>query len=187
MSVRRTLLALSVCALIVLTSGIVDAQPDSVSASGVAGIVAAPAPILGLMDDTDAGTMPDGSGPDDDGDGCANMLELGSNATTGGLRDPDNFWDFFDPSLDGAIGFPDVLLLVQHFGTNDAGGTASINRNSDPLTTPDPGPGIYPPRFDRGAVIGPNGWDRAPPDGTISLTDFLALLSQFGHCCVMMP
>ncbi len=187
MPIRRTLLALSVCVLIALTSGLVDAQPDSILASGVADIVAAPAPILGLMDDSDGGTMPNGSGPDDDHDGCANMLELGSNAAAGGLRDPNNFWDFFDLNLDGAIGFPDVLLLLQHFGTNDAGGTATINRNSDPLTTPDPGLGTYHPRFDRGAVVGDNPWNVAPPDGTIALSDVLTLLSQFGHCCVMQP
>ena len=121
---------------------------------------------------------------DSDKDGCTDDKELGPDEVLGGKRDPANFWDFFDPNLDGAIGLSDFLLLLQHFGATDNNGQASINRNSDPLTTADAGPGTYHPRFDRGAVIGPNGWDRAPPDGTITLTDFLALLVQFGHTCV---
>ena len=120
---------------------------------------------------------------DSDGDGCADDKELGPDEVLGGKRDPANFWDFFDPNLDGAIGFGDFLLLLQHFGATDANGQASINRNSDPLTTPDAGPGTYHPRFDRGVVVGPNGWDRAPPNGAIGFTDFLALLVQFGHTC----
>lgn len=122
-------------------------------------------------------------GLDSDGDGCTDEKELGPDEALGGKRDPANFWDFFDPNLDGAVGFGDFLLLLQHFGASDDNGQASINRNSDPLTTPDAGPGTYHPRFDRGVVIGPNGWDLAPPNGTIALSDFLALLVQFGHTC----
>ena len=121
--------------------------------------------------------------PDSDGDGCTDDKELGPDEVLGGKRDPANFWDFFDPNLDGVIGLSDFLLLLQHFGATDDNGQASINRNSDPLTTPDAGPGTYHPRFDRGEVIGPNGWDRAPPNGAIALSDFLALLVQFGHTC----
>lgn len=120
---------------------------------------------------------------DSDGDGCTDEKELGPDEVLGGKRDPASFWDFFDPNLDRAVGLSDFLLLLQHFGATDDNGQASINRSSDPLTTPDAGPGSYHPRFDRGEVIGPNGWDRAPPNGTITLTDFLALLVQFGHTC----
>ncbi len=120
---------------------------------------------------------------DTDGDGCTNTREDGSDATMGGLRDYLNFWDFFDPNLDGTVGFGDFLLLVQHFGTADAGGQAPINRNSDPLTTPDPGPGFYHPLFDRGPVVGKNPWNVGPPDGAIAFSDFLSLMSQFGHNC----
>jgi hypothetical protein len=120
---------------------------------------------------------------DTDGDGCSDMQENGPDATLGGLRDYLNFWDFFDPDMDGSVAFGDFLLLVQHFGTNDAGGTAPINRNSDPLTTPDPGSGNYHPLFDRGAVLGPNPWNVGPPDGAIGFGDFLAFVSQFGHTC----
>ena len=121
---------------------------------------------------------------DSDKDGCPDDKELGPDEVLGGKRDPANFWDFFDPNLDGSVGLSDFLLLLQHFGATDDNGQASINRNSDPITTPDAGPGTYHPRFDRGSVVGLNGWDRAPPNGTITLTDFLALLVQFGHTCV---
>ena len=120
---------------------------------------------------------------DNDNDGCADIQELGSNPRTGGLRDPKNFWDFFDPDLDRTVGFGDFLLLLRHFGAADYGGQASVNRNSDPLTTPDPGLGTYHPRFDRGVVVGKNPWNVGPPDGAIAFGDFLTLVSQFGHSC----
>ena len=133
--------------------------------------------------DTDGDTIPNGTDPDDDNDGCSDAQELGTEERLGGRRNPHNFWDFFDPTRDGAVAFGDFLLLVQHFNTNDAGGTAPINRNSDPLTTPDPGPGSYHPLVDRGAVVGKNPWNVGPPDGAIGFGDFLALVSQFGHTC----
>ncbi len=120
---------------------------------------------------------------DADGDGCTNSQELGDSAHFGGRRDSANFWDFFDADRDSAVGFGDFLVFVQHFGTNDEGGSALVNRNSDPLTTPDAGPGSYHPLVDRGAVIGANPWNVAAPDGAIGFTDFLALVSQFGHTC----
>ena len=136
--------------------------------------------------DTDGDGIPNSTDLDDDADGCTDVAELQTAAgseTSGGRRDPHNFWDFFDPTRDGSVGFGDCLLLVQHFGRNDNNGEASINRNSDPLTTPDPGPGSYHPLVDRGAVVGPNPWNAGPPDGAIGFGDFLALVSQFGHSC----
>jgi hypothetical protein len=133
--------------------------------------------------DTDGDGIPNGTDLDDDNDGCTDEQELGSNPVFGGRRNPHNFWDFFDPDRDGAVAFGDFLLFVQHFGTNDEGGSALVNRNSDPLTTPDPGLGNYHPLFDRGAVVGTNPWNAGPPDGAIAFGDFLALVSQFGHSC----
>jgi hypothetical protein len=120
--------------------------------------------------------------PDDDNDGCTDLQELGSDPVSGGQRDSLNFWDFYDPDLNGTVAFGDFLLLVQHFGTSDDDGLASINRNSDPLTTPDPGPGNYHPLFDRGVVLW-NPWNVGPPDGAIGFQDFLTFVSQFGHSC----
>ena len=133
--------------------------------------------------DTDGDTVLNSDDPDDDNDGCTDEQELGDEPLLGGRRNPHNFWDFFDADQDGAVAFGDFLLFVQHFGTNDVGGTAQINRNSDPLTTPDLGPGSYHPLVDRGAVLGPNPWNVGPPDGAIGFGDFLALVSQFGHRC----
>ena len=124
---------------------------------------------------------------DSDGDGCSNTEELGTDPRQGGLRDPNNPWDFFDPSLDGAVGLEDFMLLLQHFHTNDKNGQAAINRRSDPFTTPDPGIGRYHPRFDRGSFVGPQPWNRQPPDGYISLSDLIALVVQFGHSCAAGP
>ena len=136
--------------------------------------------------DTDGDTVLNSDDPDDDNDGCTDVTEQQTAAgseTSGGRRNPHNFWDFFDPTRDGAVAFGDLLLFVQHFGTNDEGGTALINRTSDPLATPDEGPGSYHPLFDRGAVVGNNPWNAGPPDGAIGFTDFLTLVSQFGHSC----
>ena len=133
--------------------------------------------------DTDGDTLINSVDPDDDNDGCTDEQEVGTIPRFGGLRDPHNFWDFFDPNLDQQVAFVDFLLVLQHFNTDDAGGTALINRFSDPLLTPDPGPGNYHPMFDRGPVIGLNGWNVGAPDGSVSFTDFLTLLVQFSHSC----
>ena len=113
---------------------------------------------------------------DKDGDGCSNAREKGPIATLGGQRDANDFWDFFDPTLDGAISILDFFALLERFGS---GGDSSI----DPLTAPPPAPG-YHTRFDRGPQIGANGWNVAPPDGAVAITDFFTLLSQFGHSCL---
>lgn len=133
--------------------------------------------------DTDGDTLINSIDPNDDNDGCTDEQEIGLNPLLGGLRDPHNYWDFFDPNLDQQVAFVDFLLVLQHFNTDDGGGLAPINRFSDPLLTPDPGPGNYHPLFDRGPVIGLNGWNVGPPDGTVSFTDFLTLLVQFSHSC----
>lgn len=123
--------------------------------------------------------------PDSDGDGCADAEEANPNdPRLGGLRDPDNPWDFFDPDRNGSVGFTDFLRLIQRTGTHDSNGLAVINRNSDPFTTPDPGPGKYHPWYDRGPqVSGGYGWDNEPPNGSIGFGDILALIRQVGHTC----
>lgn len=124
---------------------------------------------------------------DTDRDGCSNLEELGSDPRLGGLRDPNNPWDFFDPNMDGGVGLADLILILQHFYTSDRNGQATISRHSDPFTTPDPGFRQYHPRFDRGSWVGPQPWDREPPDGHINITDLMALIVQFGHSCTAGP
>lgn len=133
----------------------------------------------------------DGTAADADRDGCADKRELGLNETIGGRRDPTSPWDFYDTPdasnvRDRAINIVgDILRVAQRFGANDAGGTASINRNTDPLSGPPPAAPAYHPAFDRGRQIGPDPWDRAPPDGAINIIDdILGVVRQFGHSCI---
>ena len=94
---------------------------------------------------TDTGTDP--NNPDTDGDGCTDSQELGSNQFLGGLRDPNNFWDFYDPTRNGAIGFTDFLAVIQRNGSVGAPATA-------PLSAPPPPP-PSPPPFGRGPAARP--------------------------------
>ena len=114
---------------------------------------------------------------DTDSDGCVDIQELGPNPALGGLRDPLNFWDFFDPSRDRAVGLLDFLAVLRHFNT--AGDPASLDPDG-----PEPPPGEYWALADRGGQApGGDPWDELPADGSIGLTDFLSVLRQFGHTC----
>ena len=51
------------------------------------------------------------------------------------------------------------------------------------LATP-ASPDGYHRAYDRGPIIGPNAWDRAPADGAINVPDdILGVTAQFGHNC----
>ncbi|MEX2159979.1 MAG: flexitail domain-containing putative surface protein [Dehalococcoidia bacterium] len=137
-----------------------------------------------------AGTNP--NNPDTDGDGCQDGRELqpATLGTVGGGRNPLNYWDFFDtPELpnnrDKVIDlFVDILGVAMRFGANDAGGTAAINRNTDPTSAPPVSPTAYHPAFDRGSQIGIHNWELAPADGDIDLfNDIFGIAYQFGHDC----
>ena len=103
---------------------------------------------------------------DTDGDGCADTAELQDapgSENTGGLRDPNNPWDYFNPSGDRRIMIDDLVMVLRRFGVR-AG-------------YPD-----YDPKYDR-SFLGPRFWDLGPPDGKIQLFDILAVMSQFGDLC----
>ena len=100
-------------------------------------------------------------------------------ATLGGLRDPFNFWDFFDPNRDRSVTTADVFALLERFG-------AAGDPNIDPLSDPPPAP-AYHPRFDRAASSGPYAWSITAADGAIATTDIFALLAQIGHTCADLP
>lgn len=126
------------------------------------------------------------SSQDTDFDGCTDQQEIFVNPALGGMRNPNNFWDFFDVpngnnQRDQVVSIGDILLVITRFGTNDNGGTALINRNSDPLSPP-PASG-YHPAFDR-STLGPNPWNLGPADGSISISDVVSVVNQFGHSCV---
>ena len=113
---------------------------------------------------------------DFDGDGCVNSAETNIDAdseVSGGLRDWQNQWDFYDVNGDRAIDVPnDILQVILAYlqGPNDIGG---------------PGPN-YSPAKDRGpAVAGAQfAWQRTGPDGFIDVpNDLLPAILQYLHDC----
>jgi hypothetical protein len=119
-----------------------------------------------------------GTSPNSDGDGCTDVQELGGSAALGGLRDPKNFWDFFDTPgpgnvRDGSITAGDLARVVGRFGTNGDG-------DLDPLAAP--APTGYHTAFDRTPST-PNVWNLAPPNGSVTAQDVALIVGQFGHSC----
>ncbi|MEX1254652.1 MAG: flexitail domain-containing putative surface protein [Dehalococcoidia bacterium] len=121
-------------------------------------------------------------GPDADADGCSDAREQqtapGSQAT-GGLRDDNYFWDFFDTpdnnnARDRVVSVADIGRVVARFGS---GGSTVI----DPLSVPPAAP-AYHTAFDRSPATG-DPWDLGPPDGSITIGDVGGTVVQFGHTC----
>jgi hypothetical protein len=123
--------------------------------------------------------------PDDDNDGCADVDEqqmgLGTE-TSGGLRNYQYFWDFFDvptgASLqrDRAITGLDFFALLARLGSS---GDPGIDALSTPAAAP-----AYHTAYDRSSPApGGDPWDSGPADGAIAGTDFFLVLAQFGHSC----
>jgi hypothetical protein len=109
------------------------------------------------------------------GDGCPDYKELQATAgsqTAGGLRDPFNPYDYFNPTHDGLNRIDDILAVVRQYFHDDT----------------DPPPGLppysqdYNPDTDR-TPVGPNVWNLGPPDGTQHVPDILAVLKQYFHDC----
>ncbi|MCH8992854.1 MAG: hypothetical protein IIA44_14045, partial [Acidobacteria bacterium] len=97
--------------------------------------------------------------------------------TSGGRRNPHNFWDFFDPNRDRAVGLLDFLAVLRHFGT--VGDPSTLDPDG-----PEPPLGEYWASADRGGQApGGDPWDELPANGSIGLADFLSVLRQFGHTC----
>jgi hypothetical protein len=115
---------------------------------------------------------------DSDRDGCEDKVEMTSiDPMAGGVRDPFNPWDFFDPDLNGAVAGPDFFAILGRFG-------AVGDQTIDPLSPPAPPP-AYHTRFDRAEsqVPGSAVHVRTAPNGAVAGTDFFAVLGQFGHVC----
>jgi hypothetical protein len=105
---------------------------------------------------------------DSDQDGCLDGAEMQTSAgseTEGGLRDPLNPWDYFNPTQDGQNRADDMLVVVQHYGA-DAG-------VGDPR---------YSTEYDR-TYLGPNVWNLGPPNGHVRVDDILAQTRQYYHDC----
>jgi hypothetical protein len=104
--------------------------------------------------------------PDSDNDGCSDGREMGTDASTGGGRDPDNAWDFYDVNGDFAVDLDDILAVAGAFG---------------PAGEPE-----YVFAFDRSpSEPGGTALEMGPPDGAINLfDDVFGAARQFGHSCV---
>ena len=105
---------------------------------------------------------------DVDGDGCTTEDErdtaLGSQSS-GGLRDPLNPWDYFNPSQDGVNRVDDITAVVQKYGHDDR-----VFQD-------------YEVRYDRTELAGGNPWQFGPPDETIRTFDITAAVRSYGHDC----
>ena len=133
-----------------------------------------PTPPGGPTDTPTPTKQPDG---DTDADGCTDTQENGPDETLGGRRDYLNFWDFFDPNRDRAVGFLDFLAVLRHFNT--AGDPSTLDPDG-----PEPLLGEYWASADRGGQApGGDPWDELPANGSITFADFLSVLRQFGHTC----
>jgi glucose/arabinose dehydrogenase len=122
--------------------------------------------------------------PDADSDGCSDARESQTapgSQVTGGLRNPNSFWDFFDTpdngnTRDRAVTVADIARIVSRFGSS---GDTGI----DPLGVPPLAP-AYHTAFDRAtATPSSDAWDLGPPNGSITVSDVAAAVVQFGHSC----
>jgi hypothetical protein len=107
---------------------------------------------------------------DGDGDGCPDKRELGDTPggpTGGGLRDPLNRWDYFNPekvNTPHAQTVADILKVVSQYGKNQGNAAYTIDT-------------------DRTAIIGGNVWNLGPSDGQQTVADILAAVKQYNQNC----
>lgn len=101
-------------------------------------------------------------GLDTDGDGCEDVYETGSAAVLGGLRAPNDRWDFFDVTYDHAIDLSDALDVLQYFGVPQ---TTGMNLRDRYIPDMD-----YP-------------WRTAESNDGVDLSDVLVNLQSYGHGC----
>jgi hypothetical protein len=100
--------------------------------------------------------------------------------TTGGLRNPKDFWDFYDAPAppdfmrNRVVSVADIAAIIARFGANGDSGI-------DPLSPP-PAPPAYHTGYDR-TFAGPESWKTGPPNGSITVEDITLVVAQFGHSC----
>jgi hypothetical protein len=119
---------------------------------------------------------------DGDLDGCTDAEERSLNPVNGGLRNSNEFHDFFDTPdannrRDRVITVADISRVVSRFSST---GSSTI----DPLSTPPPAPAFHT-AFDRTHPTGSAAWLSGPPDGVISIVDVGLVVGQFGHTCAV--
>jgi subtilisin family serine protease len=106
----------------------------------------------------------EGAGHDFDHDACPDEKELLDNQAAGGLRDPYNHWDYFNPTHDGLNRVDDILKVVSQYFIDE--GNPAYTKNTD-----------------RTAVIGANPWNLGPPNGQQRVDDILAAVKSYFHDC----
>jgi hypothetical protein len=120
--------------------------------------------LLSNLSEFNMGTDP--CNRDTDGDGCPDAREAQTAAGSegsGGLRNPLNGWDYFNPSHDGKNRLDDVLMVIGQYFV-DAGNPA-YNVDTDRTYT------------------GPNAWNLGPPDGKERMDDVLGIVRSYFHDC----
>jgi len=140
---------------------------------------------------TDGDNLGDICDPDDDNDGCTDVAELQpeSQATTGGGRDPNYFWDFFDvwtgepPERNRAVSVGDIGAVVARFGTFHEPPLTKAEALAEALTPPTDLTSYHAALDRGGADPEANLWNLFPPDGGIAAGDIAAVVAQFGHSC----
>jgi hypothetical protein len=103
------------------------------------------------------------AGLDTDGDGCSDLQEQSKDVFAGGLRDPLNPWDFFDPTGDQKHRLDDILAVIKHYFTNKGGATYSTDADR--------------------TLLGPNYWNLGAPNGYVRLDDILSVIKLYFHDC----
>ncbi len=169
-------------------------------------------PALNALLDGPAGLAVDGSGNlyladdsnhsvrevfgivDADSDGCPDYRETGGDYRTGGQRDPNSPWDFFDvptPSLSAtnsaggrnrAVSIADVIAILTYIGTSDGGvmNSNGVSYNSD-LNINGVADGREYDRTPSTDMSQP--WRSGPPNGAVTIGDALVALNQVGDNC----
>ncbi len=130
---------------------------------------------------------------DTDGDGCPDARELGADHKTGGQRNPNDFWDFFDvptPPLvpsnttgtrNHAISIGDAIGILAYIGTNNAnpnqansqGATYGSDWNNNGIADGQ--------EYDR--TPGAQAWAPGPPNGAVTIGDALIAVNGIGDNC----
>jgi hypothetical protein len=114
---------------------------------------------------------------DSDGEGCPDGVELQTAAgseVSGGLRNPINPYDYFNPTNDGENRIDDVLAVIGRYFTD--------GDPTDPINQIPPAAPAYHAKFDR-EPLGPDQWDLTQGNGEIRIGDILAIIYQYFHDC----